>query len=218
MRFYLETAHYSEAQRAAALGFVAGVYIPRKVVEEDGRDYLALVEEMSALSLPWLGLEVESLDSQSMATEIAEFTRILQGATYHAFAPLTLSTLHAVHEQVEQHSSVRLGMHSICSLTQLLLAARTGATDVVFDAHMLASVGMDAPQLVSEYKRAFASYHLPCTLIIRGVRHSLDVERMALALADGVICTWDVLVGLAYHPYSDVSILRKLELRTNQPT
>ncbi|PWI57957.1 hypothetical protein [Sulfoacidibacillus thermotolerans] len=215
MRFYLETARFSEAQRALALGFVTGIYIVRNAVEMKGRDYNDLVGEISKLSLPWLGVELDALDREGIITEIRELLQVAPGSSFHLFTPLTLQTLQALHSVISQSlfSEVNVGFQYICSLTQLLLAVRAGAKEVLLDARTLREVGIALPNLLSQMKRSLISHGLSCQLLVYGVQDVLEVEQLALADADGVIGSWDLLQGLAYHPYTDVSIQRILVQR-----
>ncbi len=216
MRFYLETAHFSEAQRATALGFLAGVYVPRRIVQATGRDYLSLVSEISGLSLPWLGVEVEALDSVGIELEIASLHDVAKDSSCHTFAPLTLQTLQALSRETTHGKA--FGVQYPCSLTQVLLAARAGATEAILDAQVLAAAGIDPSVLLTQFKRVFLAYEIPFTFLVSGIRDSLEIERLALAGTDGVICSWEIVRGLAYHPYTDLSIQRVLELRSNKPT
>jgi len=213
MRFYVTTAQLWVAQQVAALGFVHGVYLPRAPVVRTGRDYGQLVADCVQLPLAWIGVQGEAFDACSLVDEARSF--MLGGRASLAFLmPMTLESVRAV--KGCRREGTLPGLQFIASPVQALVAAQAGAAAIVLDAHLLGTAGIALAPLVVEIRGLFEKACLHTEILVEGARDVAEVGRVAVAGADGVICEWDVLETLAYHPLSDQGIERLLAERAPQ--
>ncbi|MCY0875957.1 MAG: hypothetical protein OWT28_06800 [Firmicutes bacterium] len=210
MRFYLVSADLFEARQAAALGFVQGVYVPRNPVARTGRDYAQLVSEISRLSMGIVGVQAEAFDAESLAAEARAVSRDSQG--HIAFVmPMTLESVRAVRSCYAER--VLPSLQFVASPVQALVAAQAGASAILLDAVVLGEAGIPVAPLVTDIKRLFHQGRLRTDILVESARDVAEVGRVAVAGADGVLCNWDVLQTLAYHPLSDQGIERLLAER-----
>lgn len=207
MRFYLCSAQLWEAQQAALLGFVQGVYVPRSPVSQTGRSYLQLIADISGLPIGWVGVQAEAFDASSLVEEAGRFAK--ESRTRIGFVmPMTLESVRAVRSC--QGEGVLPCLQFVASCVQALVAAQAGASALVLDAVMLGEAGIAVAPLVAEIKLLFGQASLSTEILVQGVRDVAEVSRIAIAGAHGVICSWEVLQTLAYHPLSDQGIERLL--------
>jgi transaldolase len=209
LRFYLLTAHESEARRAAELGFIEGVFVPRAEVVHAGRDYSALIAAISAFSFTIVAAQAEAFDAPSLVQEAARMAKATATEGQLAFSmPMTLESVKAASQcQLVGAKSV---LQLVSSLIQALIAARAGVYAIILDAEELGAAGIPIFPLVSEIRNMYTANRLRTKIFVEGLRDVADVSRVAVAQADGAVCTWSVLQRLANHPVTDRSMERLL--------
>ncbi len=208
MRFYLTTVQSGEAKRAAALGFVDGLFIPRVEVLRSGRDYSALVTDLAAARFRWIGIEPSELDAEGMVNEAGRLAKAA-AVRLTCLMPMSLESVRAVAMSTVK-ADILGGVQYVCSIAQAMMAARAGANCIVLDAAALASADIEIASLVSRIKAVFSAFDLGTQLLVSDIRTAADAAIVATAGADGVICDWVALQDLAYHPCTDASIERRL--------
>ncbi len=208
MRFYLSTARSGEATRAATLGFIDGLLIPRAEVLRSGRDYSVLVKELAAPQFGWIAIEPSELDAEGM---ISETRRMAKAAAVRltCLMPMSLESVRAVAMSTAD-ADVLGGVRYVCSMAQAIIAARAGASCIVLDAAALGGAEIEIASLVSHIKAVFSSSHLGAEIMVSDIRTAGEAAAVATAGADGVVCDWGTLQDLAYHPCTDASIERRL--------
>ena len=207
MKFYLLSARAEEAQKAAAFGFVAGAVVPRGEVARTGRDYGDLIAEWGRLPFALVGAEAEAADADALVRDAAVWARG-SGAPVSLFTPLTLESLKACARL--SGLGVRLAAQFAASPLQALVAARAGAGAVCVHARRLGACGLDAVGLVRQTRELFARAGLSADILVDEAADAAELERFALAGADGALCPWELLRTLAYHPFTDRGIERLL--------
>jgi len=208
LRFYLATDQSGEAKKAAALGFVHGLFIPRKEVLRAGRDYAALVTELAAPHFSWIGIESSELDAKGM---VDEARRVAKAAAVRltCLMPMSLESVRAL-ALATAEADILGGVQYVCSQAQAIIAARAGASCIVMDAAVLGGADIEIAALVSHTKSIFSAGGLDTAILVSAVSTAADIARVAAAGADGVICDWAALQSAAYHPSTDATIVRRL--------
>jgi len=203
MRFYLSTAEVWQAEQAAGLGFVEGVSLPRAEVIRTGRDYQQLYAECARMPFALIAVQAASFDAYELAQE-AE--RIVELALRRSalVMPMTLQSVRAVSGC--QRAGALAALQFIASPVQALVAARAGAAQVWLHAAQLGAAGIATAPFVEELKGLFVRAGLTTEVWVEAARDVAEVARVAMAGADGVVCEWNVMQTLAYHPLTDQGI------------
>ncbi len=207
MRFYLTSTRTFEIERASELGFVHGVVVPREDVVDSGRNYEALLQDCSRFSFPFVGIEATALDSVALTRESQRMSAVL-GDSLTFLMPMTLESVKTVagFKKVGLSGGIKL----VSSTVQALVAARAGADYVCISAKLLGSIGIPIGPLITEVKELYHTAGLSTRVLVEDIQDVAQVSMVASAHADGVVCSWHHLQGLAYHPLTDQGIGRTL--------
>lgn len=212
MRFYLCSARVEEVERAAGFGFVEGVVATRPDVRRTGRDYADLVAGFCELPFRVVTVEADPADAESLV----DFSRRMGGGRLDRLAlctPITLESLKAVAKL--RSIGVAAALQFVASSLQSLVAARAGAHAVICPARRFAAFGLDVVAWVRESKAILSAAGLDTAIWVDELEDAVALARVAAAGADGALCRWETLLGLAYHPFADRGI--ELLLETGEP-
>lgn len=207
MHFYLATASAWEAEQGSRLGFVRGAVLLRAEAKRKGQNYDLLIEQCAPYSYERLGVQADAFDCEGLAAEAEQVVGHTKGRAV-LIMPMTLQSARAVSACLRVGAAPALQL--IASPVQALVAARAGAAHVVLHAQQLGEAGIAVAPFVSEIRQLFASGHITAEIWVEAVRDVAEVSRIAVAGANGVLCSWDVLQTLAYHPLTDQGIERLL--------
>ncbi len=206
MKFYLATHRSQEAERAAGLGFVQGLVVPRAEVVATGRDYPALVAELSEFSFNTVCAQSDELDASSLSDE----ARNLAGGLGERFVLLAPVTLESIKATARLSGKIAMALELVASPVQAMAAARCGARAVCVPSRRFMRAGLDACRAADDMRSAFARYGLATEVWVDDPGDVAELERLVKIGVDAVLCRWDLLRTVAYHPFTDRGVERML--------
>ncbi|GBG58534.1 putative transaldolase [Sporomusaceae bacterium FL31] len=207
MKFFLDTANFSEIQEGAALGIVAGVTTNPSLIAKEKRNIHAVIQEIAALVEGPVSAEVISTTYEEMLPEARELAKLASNVVIKV--PITVDGLKTV--KALSAEGIKTNVTLIFSANQALLAARAGATYVSPFVGRLDDISQDGIELVKTIADIFAIHGIDTEIIAASVRHPMHVTQAALAGAHIATVPYKVLLTLLNHPLTDAGIKRFLE-------
>lgn len=207
MKFFLDTANFSEIQEGAALGIVAGVTTNPSLIAKEKRNINAVIQEIAALVEGPVSAEVISTTYEEMLPEARELAKLASNVVIKV--PITVDGLKTV--KALSAEGIKTNVTLIFSANQALLAARAGATYVSPFVGRLDDISQDGIELVKTIADIFAIHGIDTEIIAASVRHPMHVTQAALAGAHIATVPYKVLLTLLNHPLTDAGIKRFLE-------
>lgn len=181
---------------------IHGVTTNPSLIAKEGRDFQAVVKEITAIVDGPVSAEVISLEADGMVREAEELAKIHPNVVIKI--PITTEGLKAV--KALKKRGIRTNVTLVFSANQALLAALAGASFVSPFVGRLDDVGHDGMSLITEIAEIFSYYHIPTEIIAASIRHPLHVIASARAGAHIATIPYKVLLQMVKHPLTDVGI------------
>jgi transaldolase len=185
---------------------ISGVTTNPSLIAKEGRDFKAVVREITALVDGPVSAEVLSLEAGEMVAEAEELAAIHPNVVIKI--PVTAEGLKAVKSL--HAKGIRTNVTLVFSANQALLAALAGASFVSPFVGRLDDVGHDGMAVVTDIAEIFAYYDLPTEIIAASIRHPLHVLAAARAGAHIATIPYKVLMQMLKHPQTDAGIAQFL--------
>jgi transaldolase len=200
MKIFLDTADLGEIQRAADAGLIDGVTtnpsLVAKVAEGDVTDMYR--EICQAVDGP-VSLEVVAIDRDTMVSEGRKLAAIHPNAVVKV--PLTEDGLKACRDLVNEGHRVNV---TLCfSVSQALLAAKSGATFVSPFVGRIDDISGEGMQLIHQIRQVYDNYGYDTEILAASIRHPMHVVESMLIGADCCTIPPSVLWQLSKHPLTD---------------
>lgn len=207
MRFILKSAHIEDINKAARMGFIDGVIVPRAEAERTGRNYDHLIH--SALQLPFtvIGHELKELSGTDLRAEIMGYNELMSDRLV-AFLPMTLSSLQVLRKN--EVAPLQLGVQYAVTLVQQLAAVESGAKVLLIHAKQLVKYGLHIQEALSDLLRILQKYQPGCEIWVEIATGGTETNRLIALGIDGLVFTWDMLEELFYHPVTDQLLERRM--------
>ncbi|MEW6448376.1 MAG: fructose-6-phosphate aldolase [Bacillota bacterium] len=202
MKLFLDTANIEEIRQAVALGVIHGVTTNPSLIAKEGRDFRAVIKEITSIVDGPVSAEIISLETEGMVREAEDLAKIHPNVVIKI--PVTTEGLKAVKALKEK--GIRTNVTLVFSANQALLAALAGATFVSPFVGRLDDVGHDGIALVAEISEIFSNYEFRTEIIAASIRHPLHVIASARAGAHIATIPYKVLLQMVKHPQTDVGI------------
>lgn len=207
MKFFLDTANFTEIKDAMALGVVAGVTTNPSLIAKEKRNIKEVIKEICGLVEGPVSAEVISTVFEEMLPEARELAAIADNVVVKV--PLNIDGLKTV--KALKSEGIKTNVTLIFSANQALMAARAGASYVSPFLGRLDDIGQDGIELVKTIADIFAIHDIPTEIIAASVRHPIHVTQSALAGSHIATVPYKVLLSLLQHPLTDAGIKRFLE-------
>jgi transaldolase len=185
---------------------ISGVTTNPSLIAREGRDFKAVVREITALVDGPVSAEVLSPEAGGMVAEAEELAAIHPNVVIKI--PVTAEGLKAVKSL--HAKGIRTNVTLVFSANQALLAALAGASFVSPFVGRLDDVGHDGMAVVTDIAEIFAYYDLPAEIIAASIRHPLHVLAAARAGAHIATIPYKVLMQMLKHPQTDAGIAQFL--------
>ena len=207
MKLFIDTANVAHIREANDLGVICGVTTNPSLIAKEGRDFIEVVKEITAIVNGPISAEVISLDHQGMVNEARPLAAMHPNIVIKI--PMTLEGLKAV--KILSSEGIKTNVTLIFSSTQALLAARAGATYVSPFLGRLDDVGMDGMNLIEEIVDIFNTHDISTEIIAASIRHPIHVIQAARLGAHIATVPYNVIVQMSKHPLTDSGIERFLK-------
>ncbi|MBQ3553253.1 MAG: fructose-6-phosphate aldolase [Clostridia bacterium] len=208
MKFFIDTANVEEIRKANNLGVICGVTTNPSLVAKEGRDFLAVVKEITRIVHGPISAEVISLDTQGMVVEAEELIEKVDAENLVIKIPMTLEGLAAV--KILSERGIKTNVTLIFSAAQALLAANAGATYVSPFVGRLDDVGETGIQLISDVAEIFKLHGIKTEIIAASTRNPLHVVEAAKAGAHIATIPYKVIEQMSEHPLTNAGIKKFL--------
>lgn len=207
MRFFIDTANVEEIRKANELGVICGVTTNPSLIAKEGRDFKAVVKEITQIVDGPISAEVISLKAKGMVREALELTKIHENIVVKV--PMCGEGLKAVKELAA--FDIKTNVTLIFTAGQALLAARAGATYVSPFLGRLDDIGQRGMTLVEDIVEIFSLHGIETQSIAASIRSPLHVVRAAKAGADIATIPYKVILQMIEHPLTTAGIEKFLQ-------
>lgn len=203
MRLLLATADLAEIKWATGNGLLDGVVTTPALLRDAGvardRDRIAAICRMRPMPVYVAVPAVTGEDIYREAREIARLSdQVIVQIPLVEDAFAAISRLHA--------DGIRIAAMLVFNAAQGLLAAKAGASTVVTPLDQLDAVGHSGGEVVRELRRVFDASRTECDILAVRPTTAQQFSESALAGADAVAVSPDVLRSLLVHPLTDRGI------------
>lgn len=207
MRLFIDTANVEHIREAAALGVISGVTTNPSLIAKEGRDFVEVVKEITAIVDGPISAEVISEEAGGMVAEAEELAKIHPNIVIKI--PMTNEGLKAVHALTPKE--IKTNVTLVFSANQALLAALAGATYVSPFVGRLDDIGHDGIEVVAQTMDILDIHGLSTRVISASIRHPLHVMQSARVGAHIATVPYKVLMQMAQHPLTDIGIRKFLD-------
>lgn len=206
MKLFIDTANTAEIKNAADMGILSGVTTNPSLVAKEGRNFVEVLKEITAIVDGPISAEVVSLDADHMVEEALPLAELHKNIIIKV--PMTAEGLKAVHRLAQR--GIRTNVTLIFSANQALLAARAGASFVSPFVGRLDDISYDGIELIQDIATIFDIHGIDTEIIAASIRHPMHVTQAAKAGAHIATCPYNVLDRMIKHPLTDQGIERFL--------
>ncbi len=204
MKFFIDTAHVEDIQKANDMGVICGVTTNPSLIAKEGRVFEEVIAEIAAIVDGPISGEVKATttDAQGMIEEGRAIAAIHPNMVVKI--PMTVEGLKAV--KVLHAEGIKTNVTLIFTANQALLAARAGASFVSPFLGRLDDISTRGTDLVREIAEIFDIYGIETEIIAASVRHPMHVTECALAGADIATVPYKVIEQMVNHPLTTAGI------------
>jgi len=199
MKLFIDTADVAQIREAWSWGIIDGVTTNPSHVAKSGRKPSEVYREICEIVNGPISLETVSLEAEEIVKEGAELARLHKNVVIKV--PIIKEGLKAVKILVSE--GYKTNVTVTFSPLQALLAAKVGATYVSPFVGRLDAVGHNGMDLVRQTKTIYQNYGFRTQIIAAAARHPLHVLEAALAGADVMTMSFEILEQLYQHPLTD---------------
>ncbi|ARY90575.1 MULTISPECIES: fructose-6-phosphate aldolase [Lacticaseibacillus] len=202
MKFFLDTADVKAIKQIEKLGLVDGVTTNPTIISREGRDFEEVIREISQIVNGPISAEVTALDPKNMVEEAEKMAKWSDNVVIKL--PMTESGLLATHYLSQE--GIKTNVTLVFSVTQGLMAAKSGATFVSPFVGRLDDIAVNGMELVSKLRQIFDRYEFTTEIIAASIRNREHVEQAALSRAHIATIPPQLFKSLWYHPLTDQGV------------
>jgi transaldolase len=199
LKIFIDTANIEKIREAAAIGLIDGVTTNPSLVAKEGRDFKAVVKEISQIVDGPISAEVLSDKANEMVAEAAEINK--WGSNIVIKLPMTKEGLKAAKQLSAK--KIKTNVTLVFSANQALLAAKAGATYVSPFVGRLDDAGNNGMQVIAEIMQIYKNYGFGTQVIVASVRHPIHVVEAAKLGAHVATIPPEVIDKMFSHPLTD---------------
>jgi transaldolase len=207
MKYFLDTANVEEIRKAAELGIIDGVTTNPSLIAREGRDFKAVIKEITAIVDGPISAEVISLKAAEMVSEALDLAQLHKNIVIKV--PMTAAGITAT--SILSKQGIRVNVTLVFSATQALAAAKAGAAYVSPFVGRIDDIGSDGIDLIAEIMLIFSNYEIKTEVIAASIRNRNHLSQAAMAGADIATIPYQVLMDSLKHPLTDQGIAKFLK-------
>ena len=177
MKLFIDTANVEEIKSAYELGVISGVTTNPSLIAREGRDFVQVVREITAIVDGPISAEAVSLDAEGMLVEARELAAIHPNIVVKI--PMTAEGLKAT--KICAREGIKTNVTLVFSANQALLAALAGATYVSPFVGRLDDIGYVGMDLIADIITIFDNFGYEAQVISASIRHPMHVTDSAKA-------------------------------------
>ena len=215
MEFFLDTADVDSIRELSETGLIDGVTTNPSLVAKSGKDFFAILKDISKIVSGPISAEVTALESDGMIAEGEKLAKIAKNIVIKL--PLTQEGLKACTKLTKK--KIKTNVTLCFSPAQALIAAKCGATYISPFVGRLDDIGENGMELIQKIKDIYSNYsNLNTKILVASVRNMEHVAQAAIIGADVVTLPPKILEELYEHPLTKKGLDAFLEdwKKTNQ--
>lgn len=206
IKLFIDSANIEEIKAASELGVISGVTTNPSLIAREGRDFVQVVREITAIVDGPISAEAVSTEAPGIIAEAGELAAIHPNIVVKV--PMNAEGLKAVKSLSGR--GIKTNVTLVFSSNQALLAALAGATYVSPFVGRLDDVGYDGMDLIREIMEIYSNYDIDTEVIAASIRHPLHVTQAALAGSDIATVPYKVIMQMLDHPLTGMGIKKFL--------
>jgi len=215
MEFFLDTADVDSIRELSETGLIDGVTTNPSLVAKSGKDFFAILKDISKIVSGPISAEVTALESDGMIAEGEKLAKIAKNIVIKL--PLTQEGLKACKKLTKK--KIKTNVTLCFSPAQALIAAKCGATYISPFVGRLDDIGENGMELIQKIKDIYSNYpKLKTKILVASVRNMEHVAQAAIIGADVVTLPPKILEELYEHPLTKKGLDAFMEdwKKTNQ--
>lgn len=209
MKLFIDTANVEEIKKANDMGVICGVTTNPSLIAKEGRDFIEVVKEITAIVDGPISAEVISLEADKMVEEAKELCEKINNPNLVIKIPMCAEGLKAVKQLTAL--GIKTNVTLIFSAAQALLAAKAGATYVSPFVGRLDDIGRIGMELVEEIAEIFDVQAIETEIIAASIRNPIHVTDAAKAGSDIATVPYKVIEQMLNHPLTASGIEKFLK-------
>ena len=209
MKLFIDTANVEEIKKANDMGVICGVTTNPSLIAKEGRDFIEVVKEITAIVDGPISAEVISLEADKMVEEAKELCEKINNPNLVIKIPMCAEGLKAVKQLTAL--GIKTNVTLIFSAAQALLAAKAGATYVSPFVGRLDDIGRIGMALVEEIAEIFDVQAIETEIIAASIRNPIHVTDAAKAGSDIATVPYKVIEQMLNHPLTASGIEKFLK-------
>lgn len=211
MKFFIDTANLDQIREAHSLGILDGVTTNPSLMAKEGikgRDNILkhYVQICEIVDGP-VSAEVLATDYEGMMAEAYELTELHKNIVVKI--PMVKDGIKAIRKLANE------GIATNCTLVfsagQALLAAKAGATFVSPFIGRIDDTSVDGLQLIEQIVNIYTIHGFETKVLAASIRNVNHIVKCAELGADVVTSPLASILGLFYHPLTDLGIAKFIE-------
>jgi transaldolase len=202
MKILLATAKVDEIRWATVSGLVDGVLTAPALLRQENRNERELLADICRAADGPVYATVHAVDGDETYRDGREMARISDQIVVQL--PLVEDTISAVRRLT--NDGIRVAALLVFNAAQALLAAKAGATSVITPVDHLDEVGHSGLEVIRQLRSVFDASSTECDVVAARPATATQFAECALAGADAVAVTPEVLRTLLVHPLTDRGI------------
>lgn len=209
MKLFIDTANVEEIKKANDMGVICGVTTNPSLIAKEGRDFIEVVKEITAIVDGPISAEVVSLEADKMVEEAKDLCEKINNPNLVIKIPMCAEGLKAVKQLTAL--GIKTNVTLIFSAAQALLAAKAGATYVSPFVGRLDDIGRIGMELVEEIAEIFEIHAIETEIIAASIRNPIHVTDAAKAGSDIATVPYKVIEQMLNHPLTASGIEKFLK-------
>mgnify|MGYP001413665771 FL=1 len=207
MKFFLDTADVSAIKTINELGVVDGVTTNPTIISREGRDFETVIKEICQIIDGPVSAEVTGVTAEEMITEARDIAKWADNIVVKI--PMTMEGLKAVN--VLSKENIKTNVTLIFTVSQGLMAIKSGATFISPFVGRLEDIGTDAYQLISDLREIIDFYGFDTEIIAASIRNTVHVENVVKRGAHIATIPDAVFDKMTKHPLTDSGLTQFMQ-------
>ncbi|NVO18326.1 MAG: fructose-6-phosphate aldolase [Bacteroidetes bacterium] len=211
MKFFVDTANLDQIREAYSLGILDGVTTNPSLMAKEGirgtNNIMQHYVDICNIVEGPVSAEVLSTDFDGMMREAEELAELHQHIVVKI--PMVKDGIQAIKALSE--NGIKTNCTLVFSAGQAILAAKAGATYVSPFIGRIDDSGVDGLLLIEQIVRIYQNYAFETEVLAASIRNTLHIIKCAEIGADVVTSPLSSILGLLYHPLTDLGVAKFVE-------
>ena len=211
MKFFIDTANLDQIREANDLGILDGVTTNPSLMAKEGikgtdnimKHYIAICNIVDGP----VSAEVLSTDFDGMISEGTMLASLHPNIVVKI--PMIKDGIKAIRYLTDK--GIQTNCTLIFSAGQAILAAKAGATYVSPFIGRIDDCSVDGLQLIEQIVHIFSMHGFETQVLAASIRHTMHIVKCAELGADVITSPLSSILGLLYHPLTDLGLQKFIE-------